>query len=248
MIPELFTPNAAPFRLDGTNGQAVVAVHGFTGIPGHFTPLAEFLNQRGYTVNVPLVSGHGVDPGHLATADADTWLESVLNAVNAVADHRRVHLVGLSLGGLLAILAAARTAAATITTINSPILVRDKRLYLAPIAHRFVPPVEWSEGATPGIDDEVAHLEGTLPGYHVSSAAELTKTMFRAYRTARRLRRPSLVIQSRTDESVNPRSGVLLASALGPQCRLVWLEESIHNALLGRARETVQVSVLERIS
>jgi carboxylesterase len=248
MIPDLFTPEARPFRLDGTNGEAVVAVHGFTGIPGHFTPLAGFLNEHGYTVNVPLVSGHGVDPEHLADADRAGWLESVLHAVNAVADHRRVHLVGLSLGGLLSILAAPRTAAATITTINSPILVRDKRLYLAPMVHRVVPPMDWSDQPTPQLDDEVAHLWQTLPGYHASSAAELTKTIVVAYRTARRLRRPSLVIQSRTDESVDPRSGSILANALGPDCRTVWLDRSIHNALLGEARDTVASSVLERIS
>lgn len=248
MIPELFTEHALPFRLEGSRGEAVVAVHGFTGIPGHFRPLAEYLNERGFTVNVPLVSGHGVDPDHLATADAPAWLSSVVHAVDAVADHRRVHLVGLSLGGLLSIIAAARTAAATITTINSPVLVRDRRLYLAPILHRFVESVDWSDRATPQLDDDVAHLWETLPGYHASSAAELTSTIVRAYRVARRLRRPSLVIQSKTDESVDPRSGSLLASALGPDCRLVWLDESIHNALLGQARAQVHRAVLERIS
>ncbi len=248
MTPDLFTSHAAPFRLDGPNGEAVVLVHGFTGIPGHFRPLADYLHERGYTVNVPLLAGHGVDPDHLADSRWEDWRRTVVHAAQAVAGHRRIHLVGLSMGGLLSIIAAPRVAAATITTINSPILVKDKRLYLATIIHRFAPPVTWPDREPPELDDEVADLFQTLPGHHVSSAAELTSVMAIAYRTARRLRRPSTVIQSRADESVDPRSAVLLARALGPDCEIVWLDNSIHNSLLDRERQTIHEAVLRRIT
>ncbi len=248
MTPDLFTSHAVPFRLDGSNGEAVVLVHGFTGIPGHFRPLAGYLSERGYTVNVPLLAGHGVDPDHLAGTRWEDWRRSVVQAAQAVAGHRRIHLVGLSMGGLLSIIAAPRVAAATITTINSPVLVRDKRLYLARLAQRFAPPVFWPDRSPPDLDEEVADLFQTLPGHHVSSAAELTSVMALAYRTARRLRRPCTVIQSRADESVDPRSAVLLARALGPRCDVVWLEHSIHNSLLDREREVIHAAVLRTIT
>ena len=248
MIPDLFSPHAAPFRLEGTNGEAVVLTHGFTGVPAHFRPLAEFLNGHGYTVNVPLLAGHGTSPTDMATTGADDWIRSVRQAGQAVADHRRVHLAGLSMGGLLSILAARDVAASTITTINSPIIVRNKRLYLAPLAHRLVPEVSWPDEAPPPLDPEVAPYWLTYDAYRTESAAELLAVIRRAYRAARRLRRPALVIQSRVDESVDPRSAELLAKALGPTCDLVWLDHSIHNSLLDRERDLIHRAVLRRIT
>lgn len=248
MIPELFSPLAAPFRLEGTNGEAVVLTHGFTGIPAHFRPLAEFLHGHGYTVNVPLLAGHGTSPADMATTGADDWTRSVRLAARAVSDHRRVHLAGLSMGGLLSILVAKDVAVSSVTTINSPLIVKNKRLYLAPVAHRFVPEVSWPDEAPPPLDAEVAPYWLTYDGYRTESAAELLAVIRRAYRAARRLRRPAMVIQSRVDESVDPRSAELLARALGPTCELVWLERSIHNSLLDGERDVIHQAVLRRIT
>src|SRR5690606_7947303 len=76
-------------------------------------------------------------------------------AAGSVACHRRVHLVGLSLGGLLSILAAGPTAAASLVTINSPVLLRRTRAYLAPLARRFVPsyPAEVDPPPDPDLAD-----------------------------------------------------------------------------------------------
>lgn len=248
MIPDLFDPLCAPFRLEGSNHQAVVLVHGFTGVPAHFRPLARFLNDAGYTVNVPLLAGHGTNPGHMATTGRRDWLRSVEQAVAAVADHRRVHLVGLSMGGLLSILVAACSAAATVTTINSPVILRHKQTYLAPLAHRLHPMVTWPEDGTPPLDDEVRHLWLTYPGFPTVKTNDLLAVIARATVVAGRLRRPSLVIQSRADETVDPRSGTILAHRLGSGCRLVWLDHAIHNALLDGERHLVHRAVLERIA
>jgi carboxylesterase len=248
VIPELFTPHARPFRLEGSNGEAVVLTHGFTGIPGHFRPLAEFLNLHGYTVNVPLLAGHGTTPEEMAGVDFDDWARSVELAAKAVADHRRVHLGGLSMGGLLSLIVARGVGAASVTTINSPIVVENKRLYVSPIAHRLMPEVRWPEEPPPPLDAEVAHLWGTYPWYPSAAASHLLRAMRLGYRAARRLRRPALVIQSKSDETVDPRSATLLARALGSGCRLVWLERSLHNSLLDSERDVIHEAVLSRIS
>lgn len=246
--PELVSPLAAPFRLEGGNGEAVVLVHGFTGIPGHFQPLAEHLNHAGFTVNVPLLHGHGATRRHLAEAGADDWERSVVHAAQAVADHRRVHLVGLSMGGLLCILVARRVAAASIATVNSPVLVRDKRLYLAGLARRWRPLTVWEgEEQDATLDESLVELAVADPGFHTASAAQLAVVIRRAYLTARRIRRPALVVQSRTDRTVSPVSGPLLARALGPPARLVWLDDMAHNALLDRRRHVLHDLVLEHL-
>jgi esterase/lipase len=42
---------AAPFRFDGSNGEAIVLVHGFSGNPAHFRHLGGQLNSLKYTIN-----------------------------------------------------------------------------------------------------------------------------------------------------------------------------------------------------
>ena len=247
MIPELFDPRVAPYRLEGTNGHAVVLLHGFTGVPTHFRPIAERLNRSGFTVNVPLLEGHGTTIDHLLETSYEEWIRGAELATRAVADHRTVHLAGLSMGGLLSIIVAARTAATTITTINSPIVVHDLQLYLSPFAHRLVPTVTWDDPTSPAPED-VAEYDLTYAGFHTPSAAQLVRIMAEAYRCAHRLRRPSLVIQSKADETVRPISGRLLKRALGPPAELFWLERARHNALLDPERERLETAVVGHIT
>ncbi len=246
-MAELIDPLAAGFRFDGANGDAVILTHGFTGVPAHFRPLGAALNEAGYTTIAPRLAGHGTSVDDLAMTTADDWIDSARAAVEAVADHRRVHLVGLSMGGLISLLLAEPAGAATVTTINTPLIVRGKQLYLAGLLHRFRPSVEWPDGDPPDLDDEMTPYWITYPGFPTRSAAHLVSIMRRALFAARRLDIPSLVIQSKTDESVDPRSARLLARLLGEGCRTLWLERSIHNALLDRERDRIARAVLEHV-
>lgn len=179
---------------------------------------------------------------------AGDWMASAAQAVETVANHRRIHLVGLSMGGLISILLAKSTAAATITTINSPVIVHDLRLYLAPLMHRRRPRVIWPDRPPPRLDDEVSSYWLTYPGFPTRTGGDLVRLSWLAIGAATRLRRPALVIQTRTDEAVFPVSGAILARALGPRCRLVWLTRSIHNSLLDSERDVIHRAVLARVS
>lgn len=247
-MSELLDPLAAAFRLEGSNGEAVVLVHGHTGNPAHFRPLAAELNSAGFTVTVPRLAGHGTSMEDMATTGARDWLASAQSAADSVAGHDRVHLAGLSMGGLISVVLATRIGAATVTTINSPLLVRNKTLYAAPVARFFVRKVEWPDTGTPDLDDEVRPYWLTYPGFYTSTAVGLLSIMGRAVIAARRLKIPSLVIQSRTDETVDPRSANILHRLLGAQSELVWLENSLHMALLDRERDRITAAVLEQIS
>ena len=50
------------FAADGSGPNAktgIVFVHGFTGSPASMRPWAHFLNDKGYTVRIPRLPGHG---------------------------------------------------------------------------------------------------------------------------------------------------------------------------------------------
>lgn len=244
-LTDLIHPLAAPFRLAGTNGEAFVLIHGFTGNPAHFRHLGGELADRGYTVNAPLLAGHARTMAHLAAVGEDDWIEGTMDAIREVGDHHRIHLVGLSMGGLLAIVAASRTPVATVSTINSPVVFRDRRIRFSWIAHRLQPEFTWPPEPPPPLDPEVAPFWIHANGFPTIAASELYRVSRRALRTAPRIGVPSVVIQSRTDQTTHPKSGPILRRALGEKSRLLWLEHSMHNSLFDTERDVIRDAVLD---
>lgn len=230
------------FRLEGSGEEAVVLLHGFTGHPGHWLPVSEILAAKGYTVVAPLLAGHGTTTHALGKSTWKEWVDSARGATESVADHRRVHLVGLSMGGLIAILLARVTAVATLTTINAPLLLRETKAYLAPLARHVVPFVAAPTEEVP--DPDLAHLWMSQDRRSTAAADQLLRVMWHAWWQAGRLRRPSLVIQSGVDETVWPLSGRLLARRLRADLLRI---DTRHNALLDPQREVVGRAVLDHL-
>jgi carboxylesterase len=246
-MSELFDPLAGPFRHEGSNGEAAILVHGFTGVPAHFRPMGQFLANAGYTVVAPLLAGHGTTIEDMAATGRDDWIGSVREAHESVADgHDRIHFVGLSMGGLISIIVGGEVGAATITTINSPIVFRDKKIYVAGLARFIQPEVRWPEEDPPDLDEEVRPYWLTYSGFPTSASVGLLSISRQALGAARTVSCPALVVQSLVDETVDPRSATKLVEALGPATRLVWLQSSRHNALLDRERHVIHEAVLER--
>ncbi len=245
-MTDLLDPLASAFSHRGTNGEAAILVHGFTGVAAHFRPLGAHLADAGFTVSAPLLAGHGTSIEDMATTGAEDWIQSVLSCVDATrVDHDRLHLVGLSMGGLISVIIANQTGASTVTTINSPITFRNKQIYLARFFHPFRPEVHWPETPLPDLDPDVEQLSLTYDGFPTRASAHLLSISRRAHRAASNVTARSLVIQSLVDETVDPNSGTQLARAL--RARLVWLERSRHNALLDRERDIIHREVLQHV-
>lgn len=246
-MTDIVDPAAAGFALRAEGGDAAVLTHGFTGTAGHFRLLGTFLHRHGISVAAPLLAGHGTSMEDLRAVGREEWIDQVASAYRTAArDHDRVHLVGLSMGGLLSIVVASRVDPAGLVTINSPVRFRNRRIHLARFVHRFRPEVRW-EGDGFEVDEEAAPLAMTYPGFPTAAAAELVSVSRMARDAAPLVRCPSLVIQSLVDESVDPRSARDLTALLGPHSRVMWLETSRHNALLDPERHAVHAAVLDHI-
>lgn len=246
-MTELFDPLAAGFRLDGDRGEAVVLIHGFTGVPAHFRPLAADLHEAGYTVVVPRLAGHGTSMADMDRTGAADWMRSALAAYRTAANgHPTVHVGGLSMGGLISIRLAARFPVASVTTIDSPVVARDPRSYVAPLIARWMPEFRWEEEEL-DLDPDVEPFWLTYPGFPTRRLGDLNRIIATAVVAARRVDAPALVIQSRADETVAPVSARILANAFAGNTRLVWLERSMHNALLDRERDLIAAAVLSHL-
>ena len=100
-----------PFFWKADSAEAVLCLHGFTGAPGVFRKLGRGLLATGLSVYAPLLPGHGTTPEDLAHVSSLQLLDAAERAYGDLARVcKRVHLVGLSMGGTLSTLLAERHA------------------------------------------------------------------------------------------------------------------------------------------
>lgn len=118
----------------------ILLVHGFTGSPASMRPWAEYLNQRGYTVSVPLLPGHGTKPADLNLVKWQEWPAKVESDLNTLLQEcEKVFICGLSMGGGTTLNVATRYSQqlAGIILVNPMIHVRFVPHQLAWVISRF---------------------------------------------------------------------------------------------------------------
>jgi carboxylesterase len=95
------------FRLNGGKPAALL-VHGFPGTPAEMRPIAEALHHAGWSAEGLLLPGFGADIATLPQRKHRDWTAALQTALaNLQREHSPVTLVGNSLGGALALEAAA---------------------------------------------------------------------------------------------------------------------------------------------
>lgn len=162
-------PGTDPFAADG-GPVGVLLSHGFTGSPASMVPWGRDLAERGHTVRVPRLPGHGTTWQEMNTMRWEDWywaLEQELLALRDQCDH--VVVGGLSMGGALALRLAAEhpeTVAAAVV-VNPALAMGDPKL-------RLIPFLKWVLPSTPAIggdikmsgQDEIAYARTPLKALH----------------------------------------------------------------------------------
>jgi len=127
---------AEPIFLKGGD-KACMLIHGLTGSPSEMSYLAENLNKAGYTVNVPLIPGHGTSIKEL---NATTWHQWVgfLSAelVKMSSRHEKVYVAGQSMGGIMSL-----TLAGLHSNLINAFALFSTPVWFKPFAARYVLPI-----------------------------------------------------------------------------------------------------------
>ncbi len=247
-MADYFHPLVEPFRLDGDRDDAVVLLHGWTGSPAHLRPLGAKLNQEGYTVLGPLLAGHGTTLEQMAKTVWRDWVQSALEpTLELAAEGKTLHLVGLSMGGIISILLAPVLDALSVTTINAPIVTRDRRIRMSGM-YRGSDRIDLKDPPLPA-PDGLQEYQVQYDGSPVGTIAELHDLMTAARRNLGQVTCPTLVIQSKVDETVHPKSADIIYDGLGTsQKGLVWLEEARHVAVLDTEADVITEAVVQHLA
>ncbi len=223
-----------PFRYAGHGANAdtgIALCHGFTGSPLSIMPWAEYLAARGFAVTVPLLPGHGTHWQDLARTSWKDWYgafeESYLELAGATS---RCFVAGLSMGGAVALRAAARHPVAGVAVVNPGLSFYDRRVrYIGALKHvmRTTAPIE-EEDPTAAATDDGDYSRTPLAAVH-----ELKKLFRSAYRSLPAITAPALVLKSQQDTVVPPSSLQMIRKRIGSKdLRVVSLPHSGHVATL----------------
>ena len=214
----------------GAGRDAALCLHGLTGTPYEVRRLAETLAQRGVRALGPCLPGHGGAPERLAETPHEAWLEAVRTHYRALrAEHERVFVVGLSLGGLLSLcLAAEEPDVDGVVAVGTPLQFHTRLLPLIPVVKRLMPYLRKRRGSD--IRDPAARaVHPSMPVMPMAGVHELVKLQQRLRPQLPRVQAPLLVAHGRLDSTAHPDDArTILAGVGSPERELCWLGNSGH--------------------
>jgi carboxylesterase len=261
-------PATTPFTLGPLEtDRACLLLHGFTGTPAEMHELGEALAAQGVRIHAILLAGHSGTPEELIHTGRKQWLASAEEGLAQLASYRHVFLAGLSMGGVLSLLLAARHPERIRGTIALSTPTRFaggwqiKALPLARYVVKWFYPLSTLDFNDPHVqasalqqarlrdpnitidfsDAEVIPYMKQMIRIPVAAIDELVRLTNMERRQLKHVRSPLLIIQSKRDKTVDPACAeelYRLATAAEPRS-LHWLERSDHVITLGPEKAEV---------
>jgi carboxylesterase len=251
MSQNIILPGAEPFSLSG-GSIGCLLVHGFTGTPKEMRPMGDHLKQQGYTVLGIRLAGHATTWQDLARTRWWDWLASVEDGLNLLKGcTEEQYLMGLSLGGVLSLLAATRYQVRGVVAMSTPFgLPNDPRIHVMNILTMLQPKMKKGEDVFFNEQAKATHV--ALPFTPSRAIMEVVKAIKELQRALPDVKVPALLIQSRLDTVVPAGSLDEIYGNIGSMDKTrLWVENSGHVITEEPDRELVfstAVDFIKRIS
>lgn len=240
-------PTAEPFLIHGSGKRARTAcllIHGFTGTPKEMRWMGEYLSGQGFTTLGVRLTGHATHPEDMIRSRASDWMASVEDGYHLLSGlSDRIFLVGLSMGGILALLMATKLNVSGVFAMSTPYrLPDDPRLKLLNQISRFIKFLPKND-ATPDagwFDKQAFASHVSYPMNPVRSISELNILINQMQKALPQVNVPVFLVHSRDDNYVIKDSMQQIYDRLGtPEKQMMWVEGSGHVITREPARELV---------
>ncbi len=223
----------------------MLVLHGFTGNPQSMRPLAEALAGAGFTVDLPLLPGHGTSIEDLKPTRWEDWTAAAEAAYQALASRcDDVVVTGLSVGGALSCwLAEHHPELPGIAVINP--MIDPPPAEIRELGRTMLDEgVDVMDGVGSDIAKEGA-VEAAYPQLPIAPALSLAEGLDGVLSGLHGIRCPTLLLSSRVDHVVDPASGDVLERSVSGPVERVYLERSYHVATLDWDAPLVEKKVVE---
>ena len=231
----------------------VVFIHGFMGSPRRFDALADLVYSRGFSAASLLLPCHGGSAKDFASGAMDLWQEHVDSEIERFSgDYNRIWLVGHSMGGLLALRAAARFGGSGMVCGVFTIACPFKLALFSVNAAKARPKMIFYRKNHP---IKAAYISGNSIRFSLDlllrirkPIAELNKLMCSTMEILPQISIPVTAVYSRGDELVSYKSLEILKSGLGDasfdQVRLI---DSLHDYAPEHERVIIEQALLRSL-
>ena len=230
------------FHADGAGKNkdiGVLLVHGFTGTPASMRPWAHYLNERGYTVSVPLIPGHGTTWHDLNRVSWQEWPAKVEAELSLLKQRcAKVFICALSMGGGNSLYVAARHQ----EKISGLVLV-NPMIHIPGVQIKFIHIISRIQKSRASVGDDIKKPGVTEWGYDalpLKGVAQLYKYLKLARKGLSSIKTPTLLFHS-TDDHILPVSNteIIMSELASSQKRRIELANSYHVATLDYDAETI---------
>jgi carboxylesterase len=248
--PDGVIAGAEGFALTRDGAPAVLLLHGGGDTPQTLRQLANHLHASGYAVDVPLLPGHGRTIREFARVTPHEWTDTARARYRLLRErHEWVAIVGLSMGGALAVQLAADNVDLPALGLLAPYLAMPssagRAAWCAPFWGLVVPYVRSSSGRS--VHDSSEAAKSLAYGVFSARALHALWTTVRwAWNALPRVHAPTLIVQSREDNRISVPDAERAFARLGaPEKRMVWMEGAGHVITVDYGRERVFALVAE---
>jgi carboxylesterase len=231
-------PKTAPKRV------GCLLIHGFTGTPWVFQELKSYLEEKQVIVSDPLLPGHGTTPEELNRIQWEEWTACAAENLSRLRSRcDSLFVVGLSMGGVIALYTAENQACDGVITLSAPFRFSRSLVAFLPILRLFKRSWKKTGSAEHQPPEEVGYDR-----YPLRALAQMMEMMKNVRRDMTRIQIPLLVLHSKGDRRVPVSNAHELLNAAGSsRKRIRLLDYPCHVITKGQDQPTVQRSIWEFI-
>lgn len=230
---------AEPIYHDGGD-MGIIFFHGFTGSPYEGKDFTAYFAEKGYTIWVPLLPGHGTKPADLLKTKWEDWYSHAENCFLELKQNcKKIILAGQSMGGSLALCLAARYSVDAIITLAAAVFLKDWRLKLLPIAKKLLHYQYKSRGP----DISVKEIKKNNASYHkypINSIEEFLKLLEYTKKNLELVKSPLLLFHSIKDHTVTYKNMDFIFNHVSSEIKKkISLQNSHHIISLDQEKTTI---------
>lgn len=198
--------------------KGALIIHGFAGSPDELLPLYNFLTLKGMKTSMPTLKGHCSGRNALARSTRREWLKSAETAyINLNKTCSDITVIGFSMGGLLAVKLYQKYKFHRLVTVNTPVYYWN----IAAVCKNLLSDFKYYKNK---------YVSSAMP---VKAMWQFQRLLSETKPAFRNIDCPSLVIQTRNDDAVNPVSGRYIFKYLRGKKRIITPETGGHDIFTG---------------
>ena len=211
---------------------AYLIIHGFGGGPEETAFLETYLKTKELDTYSVLIYGHGGSKKDLKSSNCADWIASVESFISSLRQkYARIVLLGFSMGGLLSIYVANTPQIDKIVLVNTPIFFWNMKIILKDIAITIKNPRS----------EKLNYYMESITKTSLKSGIDFLHLLHKTKKKIEKVKKPTLIIQCKGDESVHYKSGRYIKNKMGDDATLRYYDGGCHQVFIKspEVRETV---------